>query len=274
MIKKRVLIIALLAIALILTGCTKKELNLSDYNVIYINVGKADAILIKKEDTNILIDTGTKNTTALEEALKEYNVNKIDILFITHFDKDHVGGASFVIDNYEVDKVYTSYIAKSSDEIDAFIASLKNKNLEMNIIEEDTTITLSNVTYYIYPPESTDYGNNTSNDSSLVIKSIYKMSSFLFAGDIEKDRIKELIKNNIDLSANVIKMPHHGKIEDNSDKLLDIVNPTYAIITSSNAELEDDEIIDLLNTNNIKTYLTRKGTIIVSSDGNSINITQ
>ena len=65
----------------------------SDYRALFINVGKADAILLMLGEERYLVDTGTKDTyDQLENVLGLYGVSKLDAVFITHTDKDHVGG--------------------------------------------------------------------------------------------------------------------------------------------------------------------------------------
>ena len=77
------------------------------YKITFFNVGKADAILLQYNDTNMVIDTGTKDSEEyFLEGLKRLNVDKIDCLIITHFDQDHVGGAASLISSYEIDTVY------------------------------------------------------------------------------------------------------------------------------------------------------------------------
>ena len=247
----------------------------SEIKVDFLNVGKADCITIQFDDKLFMIDSGTTESfETIEKYMEVKGYDTIDTLFITHFDKDHVGGAADVINTYNVGSVMTTYYeAKTSDEIDNYHEALEDNGLTPTLIEEETTLTLGDVTFVIYPPEETDYGNNTSNDSSLVIHMTYEDTSFLFTGDAEKARIKELLKIP-DLQADVIKMPHHGQLEKNTDDLLEYVNPSFAVITSSDDEPEDEEVLELLEAREIITYLTREGMVSITSDGKTISVSQ
>ncbi len=250
----------------------------TNLEVTYLNVGKGDAIILNKDDTFVVIDCGYSSTfNILNNALEEKGCNKIDYLIITHFDKDHVGGAKKLINNYEIDTIYTSYLTSESNTnaYEDFIEAIENNNLEdnMTIVTNDITFSLNDVYYEIFSASDiTSYTNDISNNSSLCIKATYNNRSFLFAGDAEKQRIKELIK--LDISCDVIKIPHHGGIEDNSYKLIEKANPSYSIITSSDSEPEDQELVDLLLNYNSIVYLTRLGDVIVNTDGDNIEIIQ
>lgn len=62
-------------------------------------IGKADCIIIYKNNDCVMIDTGESEDNAeIVSVMQENNINRIDTLIITHFDKDHVGGAAYLID--------------------------------------------------------------------------------------------------------------------------------------------------------------------------------
>ncbi len=245
--------------------------------VTYLNVAKADAIILEANDTFVIIDTGLASTSAiLTDALEAKGCDKIDYLIITHFDKDHVGGAATLINEFEIDKIYTSYYTSESNETayNNYMSAVNAKGYSdrVTILRETLTFDLGGATYTIYPPDSEEYSNDPSNNSSLAIKTTYGDRSFFFAGDAEKLRIKELIK--LDIDCDVFKVPHHGGIEDNSDKLISAVSPLYSIITSSASELEDDSLVELLKNAGSEVYLTRLGTVQVETDGTNLKVTQ
>ena len=276
---KKIMISLVLVFCLCLCGC---EAEITDdgqasekMTVTFFDVGKADAILIQTDHSVVMIDTGTADVAEpLAEKLTDMGIMKIDLLILSHFDQDHVGGAATIIERIAVDKVLMTYESKESDEIDAFFAAVKQENVSTREISKVTEFTLDGVSYTIIPPEKKDYGNDTSNDSSLVVRALFGETSYLFAGDVEKARIKELVKGGYDLSATVLKMPHHGGIEDNTEKLVTAVWPKYAVITSSEDEPEDKETVKILEALGVDTYLTRKGTVVMISDGKTITIKQ
>ncbi len=240
-----------------------------------LDVGKGDCFVIESANSVTMIDTGYEETAnKVMYFLDSEGITTIDQMIISHFDKDHVGGANHIIDNYDVKKVYTTYYeAKDSDDIDEYHKSLEEKNMEPILVSEETSYSLDGIEFVIYPPLKEEYGeNNTSNNSSIVVHMTYNGNSMLFTGDAEKARMKELL--DIDgLESDIIKMPAHGRYKKKLDDLLELVNPQYAIITSSFDEPEADETMELLEDMNIEPYLTKYGDITIYL-GNGITIEQ
>ena len=113
---------------------------------------------------------------------------------------------------------------------------------------------------------------NDLNDSSIVIEMDYGTTKYLFMGDASTK-----IEENIELNkVDVLKVAHHGSNSSTSQEFLDRVKPKYAIIsagTNNSYNLPDNDIIDRLNNNKIKTYRTDKNeTIWLTSDGTEIKI--
>jgi beta-lactamase superfamily II metal-dependent hydrolase len=248
---------------------TGKELTITCFKA-----GKADAFALTTSSGTAMIDTGLKENSAdLEDFLNEQQITKIDDLIVTHFDKDHVGGAAALVMDYQIGKVYTTWQSKDSDEITEFCNALSAKKLGIGTTQEDTSFTLDGVTYAIYPPEQNAYDTDESNNSSLAVRVSYGSFSMLFTGDAENERIKELVATP-GLESTVLKVPYHGHWQDGLTDFVKYVSPEYAVITSSGAVKEDQETMDLLEHDGAEVYLTRKGTVTIVTDGSSVKITQ
>ena len=253
-----------------LSSCGAKS-----YTITFFNVGKADAILLQYDNTNMIIDTGTKESSEyFVNGLKNLNVSTVDVLILTHFDQDHIGGATSIINNFEVKTIYQTYEVKTSNLMQAYKVALNQKGLTPIEVSEETSFYLGDVSYTIYPPESKAYNNSQSNNSSLVIRSTYNKTSYLFAGDAEKERLKELNAKAPALESDVLKVPHHGGLEDNTSTFFKKIKPSYAIITDSDDEPADSRTISFLTTLEVNIYYTKNGDITLTSDGNSISIKQ
>ena len=92
-------------------------------------------------------------------------------------------------------------------------------------------------------------------------------------GDSQNARIKDFLEIS-DTDYDFIKIPYHGHYLKRLDEILEKNEIKYAVITSSDKELEDDETIEMLNNYNINCYLTRKGSITILSNGEDIVIKQ
>jgi competence protein ComEC len=102
----------------------------------------------------------------------------------------------------------------------------------------------------------------------------YGKTSFLFTGDAEALSEKEMIKRCLDLSADVLKLGHHGSIRSTSDEFLEKVNPRYAVISvgrNNPYRHPHTRTTEKLKKKGIKVYRTdENGTIIAVSDGENI----
>jgi competence protein ComEC len=81
-----------------------------------IDVGQGDSILLHVKNKNILIDTGGSSAysndssgeifyNTIQPILKSSGIKKLNYLILTHGDKDHLGEAETLINNYKVDRI-------------------------------------------------------------------------------------------------------------------------------------------------------------------------
>ena len=248
--------------------------NLGIFKVICLNAGKADAIILRTQNSTVLIDTGEDaEGSEIVSYLKQQNIDSIDYLIITHFDQDHVGGADTVLKKLTVKNVIQSDCPKVNDDYSEYIEILEKKKIIPVTLKETMTFTLDSVEYTIYPPQETTYAVKDSNNSSLVTSVVHGENSFLFTGDAENARIQELIAQG-DLAHTFLKVPYHGFYQTSLPDLFSLVAAKYAVITSSDKLTEDPSTVNLLESMGTKVYLTRKGEITVTSDGKSMIVTQ
>ena len=149
-------------------------------NIHFFDSDKSDSILITYEDKVILIDTAFEEySDNIIDYLESKNIEIIDCLIITHFDKDHVGGASKIIDNFEVLSVYQPGYIKESEYYNKYKESLDRKNITPIAINGDiVTIDFDDLYFKIYGTNII-YLDDTSNNSSLITSLTYNDTSYL-----------------------------------------------------------------------------------------------
>ena len=244
-----------------------------NFSVSIPKIGKADAIVLKTENHTAIIDCGERDDGAeIIEHLKKSETEKIDYMFITHFDKDHVGGAPDIFSSFPVGEIITPDYEGNVDEYDTYISAIKTKNLTATALTKDLTITLDDVTLTVYPPLKNSYAEGD-NDFSLVISATHGDNSFLFAGDAEKDRLAEL-SSQFDLEHTFLKMSHHGNYNKGTNAFVQSVKPKYTVITCSDKNPPKDETLSVLKGVGSEIYETRNGDITVVSNGKTIKILQ
>lgn len=250
----------------------------SDFSIYYLDVGQGDCTIIKSNDFVMMIDTSTKNHTQdIQEVLMSLSIDKIDYLVITHQHDDHMGSAKAIIDQYEVSNIIMPKLSEIN-----MVTTTSYENLLKSIVDNKVNaipaavgdnFKIGDASVQIFSPSVQD---EDLNNMSVVLKVTYGENSFIFQGDAEKPIEKQLLNSDFDLSADIIKLGHHGSNTSSTDKYLKAVNPQYAIIScgaDNSYGHPHNEVIDRLKKNNISFYITAQtGDITVTSDGKNIDI--
>ena len=239
--------------------------------VTIFNAGKADAILLTTPSSAVLIDCGGKNfgKTILEE-LAARGIERIDVLILSHFDRDHVGGAAVVIAGVEVDRVLQSNCPQDSGAMEKYLRSLRKTGLEPETVRETLSFTLDGVLYTVDPPLRESYDSDASNNSSLIVTVEHGDNRLVFMGDAGTARIAEYLAASPAPCA-FLKVPHHGQKEKLLDALLAALRPAYAAVTCSAQEPEASSTAKLLEASGATVFYTRLGAIRIRSDGKTLS---
>ena len=240
-------------------------------------IGKADAILVQADDSVMLIDCGEAEHEAfLLSELNKRGITHLDILQITHFDKDHVGSAAQIVRNIGADNIiYPDYEGDRKEYL-AFMDAVQGVS-GARALTEVTRFTLGSAELTVFPaadPESLISDKEEyDNDLSLVTRMTYGEKTFLFCGDIENARIKQMLRSGTDWSCDWIKLPHHGKYGKQLEKLLDAAAPVYSVMTVSAFEPADEKTTALLSELSLQSYDNLGADVVTTTDGSSITVT-
>ena len=234
--------------------------------------GKADAFLFSTARSAVIIDTGESGFgKTIAAKCAELGIVRIDCLIITHFDKDHVGGAKKVIDELEIGTVLQSNVPKDSGEYEKYSRALEEKGIVPVTVREGYRFTLDGVTYTVDPPHREYYSESPSNNSSLITTVSYGATRLLFLGDAEDARLSEYLATDPP-RCDFVKLPHHGRPHRGLAGLMEATSPRYALITSSDEEPEDPRTRTMLEEYGIQTFLTRIAPVAVFSDGVRLSV--
>ena len=235
-----------------------------------LSVGKADATLLWGDGFAVLIDAGeSEDADKILAFLARRGIRRLDALILSHYDKDHVGGAAGVLRGIEVGAIYGTYQTKESAEYDAYLTAASEAGLSPVIVRETTTLTFSALSLSLLPPKATEYGEKESNNSSLFVRAVYGDTALLFAGDAQEARIAELNEGD-GLECDFLKAPYHGSPVENLPHLLSLSRPRYAALTCSQKNPEDAGKVRMLEEAGATVYLTRCGNVYLYSDGKTL----
>ena len=226
----------LLTFGLIFFGVTSNAQS-QKLQVVFLDVGQGDAILISEGEKQILIDGGMSGQKLLEK-LGEYVPfwdRKIDVVIATHPDADHISGLVDVLKNYSVDEVIESGAESQSQVFGTMEKIISDKKVEKQIARRGMKIKLSDdANLEIFSPTDaivTGLKKDDTNSASIVAKLTYGENSFLFTGDFPLELENQLVSANLPLSSEVLKVSHHGSKSATSVQFLDYVKPRDAVIS-------------------------------------------
>ena len=211
-----------------------------------IDVGQAESILIVQDGFTMLVDSGDNFTgDDVVKYIKNLGIDKIDIFLITHFHRDHAGGAHMIISSLDVKKIVCHKFSDLSTMqerfwyIDMSISrSIRETFGSMSIFMESACENNKLKNFDVGDAKVYTLSQNNDavnvNNKSIVFKLVYGDFSMLFMADAESEVEKELLEEDADLSADVLKIGHHGSKTSTTDEFLDKVNPKYAVVSCGN----------------------------------------
>lgn len=209
------------------------EMPESELAVYFLDVDQSDCSILMNSGQVLMIDTGTPDQiTKIREALQSLGISKIDYLIITHQHDDHMGGAADIIKNYEVSNIIMPKLSKvnmvTTKAYENLLNTIKERQVHAIAAEPNLTFYLGNAECTVLAPLSQD---ENLNNMSAVTKVTFGSTSFIFQGDAEKKVETALLSNGADVSADVIKVGHHGSKTSSSKKYIEAVSPKVAIIS-------------------------------------------
>ena len=244
----------------------------AEMTVYFFDAGKADAILLTSGEAAVLVDCGEKSFggTILRK-LAELGIEKLDALIITHFDKDHVGGAAKVLGGIAVDRVLQNDRRAEGSEAEKYRRALGKAGIEPLTVTESVDLVFGGMTITVDAPRQSRYGSDDSNNASLIVSVSDGTHTVLLPGDAESERIAEFLASS-SAACDVLKLPHHGRMSAGTEALLRAASPAYAVITSSDKEPEDAYLPELLESLGLQVFLTRTAPVTVRCSGGSLEV--
>jgi len=216
--------------------------------VVFIDVGQGDSILIKRPYGRgvYLIDTGGLMTFPQEEwqkkrktfepgedivvpYLKSIGIRKLDKLILTHDDTDHIGGGLALLEHIEVKEIVISETLKEEFAQQALIQKALKENVHISVMRAGDGWRKGDDTFYILHP---DTKMSDSNENSLVLLASINGLKWLFTGDIGEEGERALLERFPRLKVDVLKAGHHGSKTSSSSSFLQQIDAKVAVVSA------------------------------------------
>lgn len=254
------------------------------FRMTMLDVGQGESIYFEfPSGGNLLIDAGKggdadKGRRVVAPFLKSKGVHKIDHFVISHPQEDHIGGSLVLFDEFRIQNV----IEAGSQYSTRLFREVKQKTAEENaqrlVVRKGDRISVPDVEIKVLGPNTGSLGLRDVNDESLVLKVSYRETSFLLTGDIGEEAMSGLLNEQEDLSAMVLKVPHHGaKLKESGEAFVKRVDPAVSVISAGqrnpfhHPSQKTLEVLSSLPRNRI--FRTdRHGAIEIVSDGRHLGV--
>ena len=276
-----IILACVVVLALVFTAVHMQKGRISNekLKVTVLKVGKADAIVLQSAGKTVMIDAGeVDDAEKISKFLQEEGVTSLDALIITHFDKDHVGSAGTIVEQFNVDKVLIPDYEGTRDEYFEFMNAMKAAMIEPERVAKSMEFTFGEASVLIEPPVDYDVDliadavDDYDNTLSLMTTVTCGEKKFLFAADADRRRIKEWLANTEVGDVDFLKVPHHGTFNAELEHLLQVTQPEYAAVTCSKKNPADASTLELLVKYRVNVFQTRDGRITAVTDGSKIDV--
>ena len=221
-----------------------------EVSVLFMNVGRADAVLVQVDGLFYLIDTGEEDSVpALYRGLEVLGMDRMEAVFLTHTHKDHIGGMEALAQKYDVGTMYSATFSENnedgSNDIDVLADELNLPHVKLSA--GDSVSLADGISFEVLGPL---VYNDDDNDNSMVLRLAVNGRIVLLTGDMQFAEEATLLDAGIDLSADVLKVGNHGNPDATSISFAAAVSPEIAVISTDTLEDSDsanDSVMGALN---------------------------
>ena len=254
--------------------------------IYFIDVGQGDSMIVKTvRGKNILIDGGGSKDPdydigekILVPYLLDRRIKTLDYVIISHFDEDHATGVAQILGKIDVSSIILTRQLEENDIYRHILSIAKEKKIKLIYVKEGDVLKIGCIKISIIHPENKLMINNPMNNNSIVCKVEYNSFSMLLTGDIEMEAEELILRKNINLKADVLKVAHHGSKTSTTGEFLKAINPKVALIgvgKNNNFGHPSNEVIQRLKENGTRIYRTDENgeiSITVNKKGRIIKI--
>lgn len=241
--------------------------------VTFIDIGQGDSILIRTPFNRrvMLIDTGGKvifkqpqwarvtSRTDLAQRvtvnyLKSHGIHRIDTIYLSHHDADHIGYLPTILTAMSVSKIV---VPAGMERQAAFIRRLQVSDFKGRVVPATDQLNVDPELQIVHPFKA----GQAQNEDSLVLAGSFGGQRFLFTGDLDRPNELAILEKYPQLRADVLKLGHHGSKTASDPQFLSRLEVKQGIISAGRFNRyhhPSDEVVAQLRTAQIKAWSTQQ----------------
>lgn len=234
----------------------------------FIDVGQGDALLIRSQGKDYLVDSGGNIFGDFDIGeritlpyLEKLGVRRLDGVFISHFHEDHYKGFFPLLENLRIDRVFGPYTPKDSEIYRAIV----ERGIPYRELRAGDRLRLAKgLSLLNIWPDKGDLSSYSENNRSLVSILSNSTTRILLTGDMERE-VEEILTSQYSLPIDIIKVPHHGSNTSSSQVLLDNIQADVGIISVGRNNIyghPDREVLDRYREGDSSIYRTDQSGLI------------
>lgn len=234
----------------------------ADWQLAACDIGQGDAVVVRDGDMHALVDVGPE-PAALTRCLKTLGIDRIDLLVLTHYDLDHVGGLAAVLG-----RVDTALVGIPENAQDERLHRLLTANgADVRRAARGDRGTLGGLRWDILWPRRGTTAMQTGNDGSVTIRFAGRGICSLFLGDLGEESQRALQAASRPGAVDVVKVAHHGSA-DQSPELYATLRATVGLISvgaDNGYGHPTKRLLDILRASGTAAFRTdRQGMLVVA----------
>jgi len=215
--------------------------------ITFFDIGQGDAALVvTPAGKRILIDGGPpEGADALIAALSERQIDRLDLVVLSHPHLDHLAGLRRVVERIPIATYLDAGYESTSPPYRALLQALSERGVPVKQAKRGRSIDggAGTTLLLLAPPEPfIDRSRSEVNANSVVVRLSWRGRSVLFTGDAEPETERWLLSQYGPaaspppqtaglLAAEVLKVAHHGGKYSSTAGFLAVVSPQLAVIS-------------------------------------------
>lgn len=242
----------------------------ASWKIAACDVGQGDGLIIRSAGQIAVIDVG-RNPQPMIRCLEQLGISRVDLLVLTHFDKDHVGGLSSVLG-----KVSHAIVGKPENTEDQeLLEQLSDSGAEVIRGHRGMKGQIGEARWEVLWPDGKHPLMDTGNPGSVTMLVTFSQFNALFLGDLGRESQLALLNSTYLPHVDVVKVAHHGSA-DQSATLYEQIQPEIGIFSVG---ADNDyghprrEILDILEQLHTLTLRTDEdGLVLVSQSPTGLSV--